>query len=52
MPKVLKNVMIESLNEALETTAFMMPPTPSIASEIPLAVGRLDVPLKHRCSMK
>ena len=28
MPKVLKNVLIESLSEALETTAFMMPLPP------------------------
>ena len=29
-----------------------IPPTPSIAAEISLAVARFGVPLKHRCSIK
>ena len=32
--------------------AFIMPPTPSTASEIARAVGQLRVPLKGRCSRK
>ncbi|MBA7560227.1 hypothetical protein ES708_01849 [subsurface metagenome] len=37
---------------SLSVPALMIPPTPSIASEISLAVVRLGVPRKHRCSMK